>query len=91
MILKPIKPVQLHRLSPGIFSKLIIHPLLSREQARFRRGKSIVNQFVLLFDTANIEDPFEGKKKDEKITKKLRIILLKLFYEKITLLPNMGP
>ena len=39
----------------------LIDPLLSIEQARFRRGKSTVDQVVLL--TQNIEDSFEAKKK----------------------------
>ena len=34
--------------------------MLSKEQAGFRRGKSIVNQVVLL--TQNIEDSLEAKK-----------------------------
>ena len=39
----------------------LIDPLLPKEQAGFRRGKSTVDQFVLL--TQNIEDSFEAKKK----------------------------
>ena len=39
----------------------LIDPLLPKEQAGFRRGKSTVNQVVLL--TQNIEDSFEAKKK----------------------------
>ena len=39
----------------------LIDPLLPKEQAGFRRGKSIVDQVVLL--TQNIEDSFEAKKK----------------------------
>ena len=39
----------------------LIDPLLPKEQAGFRHGKSIVNKVVLL--TQNIEDPFEAKKK----------------------------
>ena len=49
---KPGKPVG----DPKSFTVL-----LSKEQAGFRRGKSIVNQVVLL--TQNIENSFEGKKK----------------------------
>ena len=39
----------------------IVDPLLPREQSGFQRGRSIVNQTVLL--TQNIEDLFETKKK----------------------------
>ena len=39
----------------------LINPLLPKEQAGFRRGKSTVDQVVLL--TQNIEDSFEAKKK----------------------------
>ena len=39
----------------------LIDPLLPKEQAGFRRGKSTVDQVVLL--TQNIEDSFEAKKK----------------------------
>ena len=39
----------------------LIDPLLPKEQAGFRRGKSTVDQVVLL--TQNIEDSFETKKK----------------------------
>ena len=41
--------------------KPLIDPLLPKEQAGFRRGKSTVDQVVLL--TQNIEDSFEAKKK----------------------------
>ena len=39
----------------------LIDPLLPKEQAEFRRGKSTVDQVVLL--TQNIDDSFEAKKK----------------------------
>ena len=39
----------------------LIDPLLPKEQTGFRRGKSIIDQVVLL--THNIEDSFEAKKK----------------------------
>ena len=38
----------------------LIDPLLLKKQARFRRGKSTVDQVVLL--TQNIKDSFEAKK-----------------------------
>ena len=38
----------------------IVDPLLPKEQAEFRHGKSTVDQVVLL--TQNIEDSFEAKK-----------------------------
>ena len=41
--------------------ELLIDPLLPKEQAGFRRGKSTVDQVVLL--TQSIEDSFEAKKK----------------------------
>ena len=41
--------------------KPLIDPLLPKEQAGFRSGKSTVDQVVLL--TQNIEDSFEAKKK----------------------------
>ena len=39
----------------------IVDPLLPKEQAGFQRGKSTVDQVILL--TQNIEDSFEVKKK----------------------------
>ena len=44
-----------------VFVEPLIYPLLPKEQAGFRRGKSTVDQVVLL--TQNIEDSFEAKKK----------------------------
>ena len=43
----------------------LIDPLLPKEQAGFGRGKSIVDQIVLL--TQNIEDSFEAKKKADGV------------------------
>ena len=76
-ILKPTKPVGdprsyrsisllwvpykiLERLIYGGVEPLI-NPLLPKEQAEYRRGKSTVDQIVLL--TQNIEDSFEAKNK----------------------------
>ena len=39
----------------------LVDPLLPKEQTGFRRGKSTVDQVVLL--TQNIEDSFDAKKK----------------------------
>ena len=39
----------------------LIDPVLPKEQAEFRRGKSTIDQNVLL--TKNIEDTFEATKK----------------------------
>ena len=46
-----------------IYSRVepIVDPLLPKEQAGFRQGKSTVDQVVSL--TQNIEDPLEAKKK----------------------------
>ena len=61
-------PISLVCVSYRILEKLlharvepIVDPLLPREQARFRRGGSTLDQTVLL--TQNIEDSFEAKKK----------------------------
>ena len=43
----------------------LIDPLLPKEQAGFQRGKSTVDQVVLL--TQNIEDSFEAKKKADAV------------------------
>ena len=45
--------------------KPLIDPLIPKEQAGFRRGKSTIDQVVLL--TQNIEDSFEAKKKASAI------------------------
>ena len=74
---KPAKPVEdpksyrrisLFYVPYKILKKLIyarveplVDPLLPKEQDGFRRGKSTVNQVVLL--TQNIEDSFEAEKK----------------------------
>ena len=49
--------------TPAVYARVesLIHPLLTKEQAGFRRGKSTVDQVVLL--TQNIADSFEAKKK----------------------------
>ena len=65
---KSYRPISLLCVPYKIFERLIyarveplIDPLLPKEQAGFRRGKSTVDQVVLL--TQNIEDSFEAKKK----------------------------
>ena len=67
---KPVgyRPISLLCVSYKILERLIyarveplIHPLLPKEQAGFRREKSTVDQVVLL--TQNIEDSFEAEKK----------------------------
>ena len=45
--------------------KPLIDPLLPKQQAGFRRGKSTIDQNVLL--TENIEDSFEAKKKTRAV------------------------
>ena len=65
---KSYRPISLLCVPYDILERLIyarvvplIDPLLPKEQAGFRRGKSTVDQVVLL--TQNIEDSFEAKKK----------------------------
>ena len=65
---KSYRPISLLCVLYKILERLIyarveplIDPLLPKEQAGFRRGKSTVDQVVLL--TQNIEDSFEAKKK----------------------------
>ena len=65
---KSYRPISLLCVPYKILERLIyarieplIDPLLPTEQAGFRRGKSTVDQVVLL--TQNIEDSFEAKKK----------------------------
>ena len=65
---KSYRPISLLCVPYKILEKLIyarveplIDPLLPKEQAGFRSGKSTVDQIVLL--TQNIEDSFEAKKK----------------------------
>ena len=65
---KSYRPISLLCVPYKILERLIyarveplIDPLLPKEQARFRRGKSTVDQVVLL--TQNIEDSFEANKK----------------------------
>ena len=65
---KSYRPISLLCVPYKILEKLIyarveplIDPLFPKEQAGFRRGKSTVDQVVLL--TQNIEDSFEAKKK----------------------------
>ena len=64
---KSYKPISLLCVSYKILVRLIyarveplIDPLLPKEQAGFRRGKSIVDPVILL--TQNIENSFEAKK-----------------------------
>ena len=65
---KSYRPISLLCVPYKILERLIyarveplIDPLLPKVQAGFRRGKSTVDQFVLLIQ--NIEDSFEAKKK----------------------------
>ena len=60
---KSYRPISLLCVPCKILTRieLLIDPLLPKEQAGFRRGKSTVDQVVLL--TQNIEDSFEAKKK----------------------------
>ena len=65
---KSYRPISLLCVPYKILERLIyarveplIDPLLPKDQAGFRRGKSAVDQVVLL--TQNIEDSFEAKKK----------------------------
>ena len=74
---KSYQPIFLLCFPYKIFEKLIysrvellIDPLLRKEQAGFRRGKSTVDQVVLLIQ--NIEDSFEVKKKASAIFINLR-------------------
>ena len=64
--------------------KPIIHPLLSKEQAGFRRKKLTEDQFVLLFNTGDIKDPFKGKKKDGVV-----ILTLTDAYDSLALWPYL--
>ena len=65
---KSYRPISLDCVPYEILQRLIharvepiVDPLLPREQAGFRRGRSTVDQTVLL--TQNIENSFEAKKK----------------------------
>ena len=65
---KSYRPISLLCVPYKILERLIyarveplVDPLLPKEQAGFRRGKSTVDQVVLL--TQNIEDSFEAKRK----------------------------
>ena len=65
---KSYRPISLHCILYKILERLIyarveplINPLLTKEQAGFRRGKSTVDQVVPL--TQNTEDSFEAKNK----------------------------
>ena len=65
---KSYRPISLLCVPYKILERLIyarveplVDPLLPKKQAGFRRGKSTVDQVVLL--TQNIEDSFEAKKK----------------------------
>ena len=65
---KSYRPISLLCVPYKIIERLIysrveplVDPLLPKQQAGFRRGKSIVDQVVLL--TQSIEDFFEAKKK----------------------------
>ena len=69
---KSYRPISLLCVPYKILERLIytrvetlVDPLLPKEQAGFRRGKSTVDQVVLL--TQNMEDSFEAKKKGCRI------------------------
>ena len=60
----------------------IVDPLLPREQAGFRRGRSTVDQTVLL--TQNIEDLFEAKKKAGAVLLKLTAVYDSVWHRCLT-------
>ena len=69
---KGYRPISLLCIPYKILERLIyahveplIDPLLPKEQAGFRRGKSTVDQVVLL--SQNIEDSFEARKKADVV------------------------
>ena len=60
----------------------IVDPLLPREQAGFRRGRSTVNQAVWLIQ--NIEDSFEAKKKGDAVRVDLTAAFVTVWYRGLT-------
>ena len=69
---KSYRPISLLYVPYKILERLIyarveplVDPLLPKQQAGFRRGKSTVDQVVL--PTQNIEDFFEAKKKADAV------------------------
>ena len=95
---KSYRPISLLCVPYKILERLIyarveplIDPLLPKEQAWFQRGKSTVDQVVLL--TQNIEDSFDTKKKAVAVFVDLTAVYESVWHRGLTckllrLLPN---
>ena len=86
---KSYRPISLLCVPYKILERLIyahveplIDPLLPKEQDKFRRGKSTVDQVVLLIQ--NIEDSFEAKKKAGAIFVDLTVVYDTVWYRGLT-------